>query len=397
METILFNLLSNAFKFTPNGKQILVHAIDTGENLTIEVKDTGRGIHPEDLPFVFDRFYQTKQKNAAAEGGTGIGLALTKEFVQLMKGNIEVESELEKGAVFKVEIPKVEVISQLSGEEAGAIHDEILKTENAPQVIDNKEIATSQKTVILLVEDNMDLQDFIKSLLEPDYQIITADNGREALARLHEASVPKGGHPKLIISDIMMPFMDGYQFLAAVKSDKNYRHIPMIMLTSRAAMEDRLKALRIGVDDYLTKPFVQEELLARVENLLKNAEMRQTVSSTFPKFDEPQNLPTEEEQTWLAQLEQTILSNIGNFTYTLDDLAQDMRLSKRQLHRRINQLIGQTPNEYIKTLRLAKARELLKTRKGTSVKAIAYSVGFKDVVYFSKQFKKEFGKLPSEY
>ncbi|HFA49418.1 MAG TPA: response regulator [Bacteroidetes bacterium] len=397
METILFNLLSNAFKFTPNGKQILVHAIDTGENLTVEVKDTGRGIHPEDLPFVFDRFYQTKQKNAAAEGGTGIGLALTKEFVQLMKGNIEVESDLEKGAVFKVEIPKVEVISQLSGEEAGAIHDEILKTENAPQVIDNKKIATSQKTVILLVEDNMDLQDFIKSLLEPDYQIITADNGREALARLHEASVPKGGHPKLIISDIMMPFMDGYQFLAAVKSDKNYRHIPMIMLTSRAAMEDRLKALRIGVDDYLTKPFVQEELLARVENLLKNAEMRQTVSSTFPKFDEPQNLPTEEEQTWLAQLEQTILSNIGNFTYTLDDLAQDMRLSKRQLHRRINQLIGQTPNEYIKTLRLAKARELLKTRKGTSVKAIAYSVGFKDVVYFSKQFKKEFGKLPSEY
>lgn len=413
-EIILLNLLSNAFKFTSKGGTILFHSKDDGENLILKIEDSGRGIHPEDLPNVFDRFYQTKQKNATAEGGTGIGLALTQEFVQLMEGQIEVKSELEKGSIFKVTIPKIEVISQVSDEEILLMNLSANKEDdegmNKERII--SEGNASPKSVILLVEDNLDLQDFIKSLLESEYEVITADNGKEALSILSKQDAVGSGQNNrplptaschLIISDIMMPLMDGYQLLEAVKSNEKLRHLPMIMLTARVEVEDKLKALKIGVDDYLTKPFVEEELLARIENLLKNAKFRQlAVAEHGQTNDEIEKgleleLPTEEEKAWLKRLDETILTHLSDFNYTLDDLAAELLLSKRQLHRRIKQLIGQTANDYIKTMRLAKARKLLETGEESSVKAVAYSVGFKDVAYFSKQFKKEFGKLPSKY
>lgn len=427
LEVILLNLLSNAFKFTYKGQKVELLAKDRGDFLLLEVRDTGRGIHPDDLPRVFDRFYQTKQKDSATEGGTGIGLALSREFVELMNGKIEVESELRKGTSFKVLIPKVEVISQLSNSEALLIENGALEIEKEPLKMEYPPISKSSAT-ILLVEDNLDLQNFIKSLLEPIYNVITADNGKEAISilslqssvHIRDASSTSNSEvnkilsgqtedcglktANLIISDIMMPLMDGYQLLEAIKSNPDLRHIPVIMLTARAEKEDKLKALRIGVDDYLTKPFMQEELLVRIENLLQNAAIRQTAfqeveAAAPPTETEPlaSHLPSEEEQAWLDELEKMILSNLENFNYTLDTLADDMHISKRQLYRRVKQLIGQTPNDYIKTLRLAKARAMLKEGKQHSVKAVAFSVGFKDVVYFSRQFKKEFGKLPSEY
>lgn len=205
--------------------------------------------------------------------------------------------------------------------------------------------------------------------------------------------------PDLIISDVMMPIMDGFEFLEILKSNTHYQSIPVIMLTARGTVDDRLKALRIGVDDYLTKPFITEELQVRIENLLNNAANRNSVKIA------PHNVNTnvktgqisdKELQEWLQELETTILDNISNKQYSLDQVAMNMHLSTRQLHRRIKQYIGQTPNQYIKTLRLNKAHKLLISNPGIPIKNVAFHVGFKDVVYFSRQFKQHFGKLPSE-
>ncbi len=205
----------------------------------------------------------------------------------------------------------------------------------------------------------------------------------------------------------MMPIMDGFQLLEKLKSSPTFSPIPVIMLTARIELKDKLKALRIGVDDYLTKPFVKEELMVRIENLLKNAENRKLAKVKYaeeqhdsagqPPHTET-SAPTQNiDHEWLGQLESTTLEKLGNVNLVIDDIATEMNLSRRQFYRRIKENTGLTANQYLKTLRLTQARTFLETRQYDSVKAISYAVGFKDVVYFSRQFKKEFGKLPSEY
>lgn len=408
-EIILFNLMSNAFKFTPNRGKVEMIATDGGAYLEISIADTGRGIHPVDLPHIFNRFYQTKQKNSAAEGGTGIGLALSKAFIQLLGGTIKVVSQLQKGTTFIVQIPKKEVIAQITTEEASSIsfkednfqHKHILEQ---PALQTNHNMP-SEKATILLVEDNRDLRLFISSLLEEQYQMISAENGQMGWEKLGKQQ------PHLIISDIMMPIMDGYQLVEKVKSDEQLRQIPIIILTARAGLDDKIKALRIGVDDYLTKPFVAEELFARIENLLKNAQNRQLALTEIPSMPEEEAAKepaqaqsmselktiTPELQSWLQELETKVLENIEDTSYTLDRLAFEMAISKRQLARRIKKLVGVSPREYLKTIRYTKARSLLENQTYQTVKAVAYSVGLKDVVHFSRQFRDRFGKFPSEY
>ena len=245
---------------------------------------------------------------------------------------------------------------------------------------------------ILLVEDNEDLRKYIEMLLSPNYNVYLTENGEDAMEWL---SNNKNNLPNLIISDIMMPIMDGFELLEMLKSNTLYQSIPTIMLTARGTIDDRLKALRIGVDDYLTKPFVSEELKVRIKNLLKNATNRNVEKTKFDK-SKTEQIANIELQEWLQKLETTILKNISSKQYSLDQVAMDMHLSTRQLHRRIKQHIGQTPNQYIKILRLNKAYQLLESSPNTSIKKVAFDVGFKDVVYFSRQFKQYFGKLPSE-
>lgn len=403
MEIILLNLLSNAFKFTPRNGTIALTSMSKGELLTLEISDTGRGIHADDLPYIFDRFYQARKdvsmKRLIAEGGTGIGLALSKQFVELMNGAIHVTSEVNVGTTFKVKVPKIEIIGQVSTEDALKVQEnKATHLIAAPQLENAKPIKKNGSLPhLLLVEDNLDLRTFISQMLETQYQVTTAENGVEALKHLKDEKQPM---PALILSDIMMPIMDGYQLLEKIKSEKDWQHIPVIMLTARAAMNDKLKALRIGVDDYLNKPFVEEELLARIENLIKNSQNRQVV---FSGTESEAEAPTEEDlisiqdQEWLKEAETKVLKGIEKFDFSVNELAIQLLLNRWQLNNRLKLLVGMTTNQYIQEVRLNHARNLLENGQVTSVKALAYDVGMKDSKYFSSLFKKRFGRLPSSF
>lgn len=277
---ILNNLLSNAFKFTPEGGTIAVYlALGEHQTLHLSVSDTGRGIHPDDLPQVFDRFFQTNRRDKAAEGGTGIGLNLCREYAHLFGGDISAESAPGKGSIFRVSFPVslTEAPATWAEEEIGSdpfVQDNRRDHAKAPMLAGDASNEVSRPT-ILVVEDNPDLQTYLRVILQEQYRVAVAGNGEEALEKIYS------GMPfDLVVSDLMMPVMDGYQLLERLKSEDVTSHIPVIMLTARAEARDKLKALRIGVDDYLTKPFDEEELKLRIDSLLRNQSARRAETET---------------------------------------------------------------------------------------------------------------------
>lgn len=386
---ILNNLLSNAFKFT--GKGGIIHFVveSTGDDMKIQIKDNGRGIPKKDIPYIFDRFYQSS-KNQKAEGGLGIGLALSAEFTKLFNGKLWVESQEELGSTFFVQFP----IKKL---------DKIDAPIHKNQISDRKIIETnpirprgskSSKELILLVEDHLELQEYIQFILNDFYELKVVANGKEALDYLGEGKLPS-----LIISDLMMPIMDGFELLNELKKSKFYSHIPCIMLTARVDIEDKLKALRIGVDDYLTKPFNEEELIARIENLLVNYQLRKEfLKENVSKESEKEIVQLSmEDQEWLEKLENVILEKINHHSFSIDFLAEMMFINRDKLFKKTKKLTGLTPNQYVRTVRLQLAKRLLEKREGLKVKDVASKVGFQKVEYFSKLYKEQFGKSPSEY
>lgn len=407
LQKVLNNLLSNALKFTPahSGGTVTLRVLEAGNNIHLGIEDTGRGIHPEDLPHVFERFYQTNQADTPVEGGTGIGLALCQEFAELMDGKIWAESKLGQGSIFCFEFPKKEVSDD--GEKTVWEDEKVVGWAHAPETpamvgVTGAVLGASGKgrPTVLVVEDNDGLRDYVKMILSTHYRVETAQHGQAAL----DVLAARPFHPsgvQLIISDVMMPVMDGFQFVEKIKSDNRYRHIPVVMLTARADLRDKLKALRIGVDDYLLKPFEEEELLARVENLLKNAESRQVSNHKHPDESPvplaPTPLPSAEDLAWLAELEKTVERAINDAHFSADVLADAMFTSRTKFFQQVKRLTGMTPNEYVLEVRFNKARHLLEGRAAGSVKAAAGLVGFRDVEYFSKQFRMRFGKTPSEY
>jgi signal transduction histidine kinase/CheY-like chemotaxis protein len=418
---ILYNLLSNALKFTPAGGWVKVSCLMQGGSLHLRVADSGPGIPPEDMPHVFDRYFQALPQGGGelgspggwgeAQGGTGIGLALCQEYAKLFGGNISVESTVGKGSVFSVEFPVMLAdLSQLP--QAGAIS-ETIETEVAPQAfVATKPVATPEeptsKPTILLVEDNPELQAYIRLILEEKYHVITAGNGREALDLLRDEERvtrdeqvtgfiphPSPLIPDLILSDLMMPVMDGYQLLENLKSSDATRHIPAIMLTARAEAKDRLKALRIGVDDYLTKPFDEEELLLRIKNLLANhAERKEAVAEEQTAVGAKEISQTDLD--WLESFETYVQGNFGNDALTVSFLAQEFAMSESTLLRQLKRLTGLSPQKYLMEMRLNEARQLLENRQYDSITMVASKVGYPDARSFSRTFKERFGKLPSE-
>jgi signal transduction histidine kinase/DNA-binding response OmpR family regulator len=391
VEKILNNLLSNALKFTPAhaGGQISIRVSETNGHVRILVSDTGRGIHPDDLPRVFDRFFQTSQPGAPVEGGSGIGLALCRELTQVLNGRIWAESHPGAGSDFYFEFPKKEVFD--------------LETVASNGSFENKKFATPARLEapvpppgaprILVVEDHESLRDYIRLILSGSYEVMTAENGHAALSLLERTD----NLPDLILSDVMMPKMDGFQLLERLKGDDRWRHIPVVMLTARADLHDKLRALRIGVDDYLLKPFEEEELLARVGNLLQNAGRRSTPKETRTSEKAGEAVQfSADDLVWLEQFEQVVERRIPYYDLTADLLAADMAMSRSTLFRQLKRLTGLTPMEYVDEARFQKARLLLETRAVSSVKAAAYSVGLKQVKHFSLNYKKRFGKSPSE-
>lgn len=398
VERILNNLLSNALKFSPSDSviKLTIKSVDI-EWLILEVEDNGVGIDEKDLPHIFNRFYQTANPNANASGGTGIGLALAKELAGLLGGTLTVESELSKGTSFYLRLPKNLAVTPKPSAERPVVA--IIPKEEIKPII----VAVDPTTTILLVEDHPEMRTYTKDILEAYYTVLLAENGAEALDILSART-----DVNLIVSDVMMPIMDGFELLNQLKASDMYRSIPVVMLTARVALEDKLRALRIGVDDYLTKPFVEDELLIRVSNLLQHYKARQIIEAPIETAlvvnkNKPESAQatterpviSEEDQTWLINLETIVQEHCGNNNFTVDWLAATLAISPRQLQRRLKKLTGLTPKKYLTEVRLQTARRFLENKKYNTINQVMYAVGFKKPAYFSKLFAERFGFKPS--
>lgn len=385
LEMIMSNFLSNALKFTPKNGQINVQIKKENAALLMCVEDTGMGIPKEELSKIFDRFYQVKSENYI--GGSGIGLALCKELAEIQNGKIWATSEIGKGSIFYLQLPFKETYA--------TIETEIIETaaiEKTSKIESKHHLQT-----LLIVEDNHDLRQYMQLLLSEKYNIVTAENGLDALRQLKIKNSELGINPSpsLIISDIMMPEMNGMELLKTLKSDDNFRQTPVIMLTAQNLSEVKIEALRIGVDDYLTKPFKEAELIARIENLIDNAQQR-TEQLPNSKATKKQPNISEADLVWLKTVEQKILDNLTNSNFKLQDLAADLFISMRTLQQKIKAITGLTPKQYERKIKLHEARKIIHSGTVKTVSELTYQLGFEDQHYFSKIYKKEFGVTPRE-
>jgi signal transduction histidine kinase/DNA-binding response OmpR family regulator len=384
---IINNLLSNAFKFTEDNGAISLTVKKVNEKLSISVKDSGHGIHLDDIGNVFERFYQSEQPDAKIQGGTGIGLALSQELAKLHGGSISVTSEVGMGSEFIFSFPFKEAKSITIERAEEEFNVGIIKTNLDTTIAKYADIFEIEKPRLLLTEDHKEMREFIASILRPFFKVLEATNGLEALALLNDNNID------MIVSDVMMPKMDGFELLKKIKADVRLRNISMIMLTARAAEEDKLFALTLGVDDYLTKPFGQEELLVRARNILENRIVRKLVQKESAS---DLNNVDDVDETFIKSLKALIEKNIDNSLLSVSFLALEMSLSERQLLRKIKVLTGFAPVQLIKEVRLLKAKSLLENRQVDSVAEAAYRVGFDKVQYFSSQYINRFGKKPSD-
>ena len=400
VETVLNNLLSNAIKFSNKKGTVTVTIKDREKDILFIVKDTGRGISKTDLPYIFNRYFQTEVLDAPTEGGTGIGLAFTKELVELMEGRIWVESELGLGTTFFIELPRKEVLGVIDASDQIHVQDDFKRSEKTRplETLQKESVNQVFDQTILLVKDNSNLQDYIYFILASQFNIIVAGNGQEALDYLNSSyDNPSILRPDLIVSDVMMPFMDGFQFVAKLKVDAKFNQIPVIMLTARADVRDKLKALRIGVDDYLLKPIHEDELKVRIDKLLTNYGSRSSSVLEGKKAQAPLSEFSKEDMEWLAMFEDYISVHYTKQILNVSRIAHDMAMSESSLLRKLKQLTGLSPARYLQEVRLEKARSYLNTRTFNSVSKVALEVGYSDPKTFSRNFKSRYGKSPSEY
>jgi signal transduction histidine kinase/DNA-binding response OmpR family regulator len=391
IETIFYNLLSNAFKFTPEGGEIsfTMDTRESDERVEFSVTDSGPGIPENEIPRIFDRFYQVDGGVQREFEGSGIGLALTKELVALLEGDIKVDSTFGKGTTFSVTLP-------FSTQEQESIPNEIafdpIPGRDLPVVdagILTDEIARGGEYTILLVEDNRDLSFYLSGILEKDYTVLVTFNGEDGLA------VAKDVTPDLILSDMMMPKMDGFTLCEEIRRDEATSHIPFILLTARSSIESRLAGLELGADDYLTKPFHVAELQIRIKNLLQQ---RANLKKRFRlelKVAPKDVAVTSVDEKFLLKVIEVVQSNMSDSNFSVERLSEMVGMSRKNLHRKLVALVDQTPNEFIRIFRLKTAMQLLEQKAG-SIKEAAFTVGFNNLSYFSKCFREQFGIAPTE-
>ncbi|MBX2829361.1 MAG: response regulator [Flavobacteriaceae bacterium] len=387
LQKVINNLLSNAIKFTPSEGKITVHVgcDEERKEAVLTVSDTGKGISEEDLPFIFDRYYKTFDTESNL--GNGIGMALTKELVELLEGNIEVRSHILKGTTFKISLPiQNRASSSLSLSYKSPYVAELNLANEVPVVPLN-----TKKYNILLVEDNHELMAYMKELLSQKYRLFTAQNGKEGMRIAGNKKVD------FIISDIMMPVMDGIEFCKTIKSRMETSHIPFVMLTAKADSQSKIEAYKIGIDAYLEKPFNSDELLAIIESLfVKNARRMKQLGSllnlknTLHNYKDINQLDIE----FIRKIQEIALSK--EVKISTDYLVNQLGTSRTQLHRKVKALTGMSITRYINQIRLEKAKELLE-KSNLSVSEIAYEVGYEDTSYFSTNFKKMYKATPSSF
>jgi signal transduction histidine kinase/DNA-binding response OmpR family regulator/ligand-binding sensor domain-containing protein len=374
LQKIINNLLSNALKFTPEGGRVSLSAKkvsseQAGEaKMIFEVSDNGCGIHENELLKIFERFYQIKSNGQST--GSGIGLHLIKQYVQLHKGNIEVKSQVGTGSTFIVEIPDQHMVSEIKG-----------------FIPDKRGNKSSVK--LLVVEDNLKFREFLSKELMNFYNVITAVNGREGL------QIAKEQQPDLVISDIMMPEMSGTELCEKLKNDMQISHIPVILLTAKTSETSQIEGLKAGADAYITKPFNLDTLLLRIQNLIEQQEKRRKLYRKEIHINPGSITITNLDEEIIRKALKHIEENIDNVEYSVEQLSKDMFMDRTNLYRKLSAIVAQTPTEFIRSVRLKHAARFL--INGFPVSEVSEKVGFGTVSYFSKCFQKEFGMKPSQY
>ncbi|MEJ8843706.1 two-component regulator propeller domain-containing protein [Lacibacter sp. H375] len=396
LEIIIFNILSNAFKFTPVGGQIIFYVKKNADkSCEISIRDNGRGIPANEIEKIFDRFYRGRSEDATTISGTGIGLSFVKELTELHGGTIVAESDGTHGSLFTVKLPQSNVTESLlniSAEPLNHTSQNIETTLNSvimPE--ENDQISQEHDLpIILVVEDESDMLQYIYEILSPSFKVVTATNGREGIEKAFETI------PDLIVSDVMMPEVDGIELCKKLKSDKDTSHIPIILLTALSDLAHHVQGIREGADVYLPKPFNSQLLLVHIHNLINS---RNTLKEFYAKriFLGTGNFEIKTfEEEFLVKLMKLVEENISNSNFNNDDLATLMFMSRSTFYRKLKAVTGMSGNEFIRTARLNYAAKLLESGN-YSVTEAAYEAGFNDIKYFRKRFQEQFTVSPSEY
>lgn len=406
IEKILYNLLSNAFKFTPKGKSITVglskKMVDGLEHAEIKVVDYGIGIPEKELDSIFERFYQSKNEHEAFTVGSGLGLAYVKHLVEIHKGEIDIESKLHEGTTCTVTFP----IARNAFSDTSIIEEqprnydfkytkvgvEVIKERiMTPKNEEHKPVELNNDApLLLLVEDNPDLLEYMQTYFSAYYRVMTATNGKEGLELAKEHA------PSFIVSDLMMPILDGIEMCKAIKTDVNTSHIPVIILTAKAGLENEKEGLETGADEFVLKPFSIEVLKLRLDNILRTKQRWIEKFKNNPTSASWKELSNKLDQKFMKQATQVVKNNIDDPLYSVETFAVDMALSRSALFKKIKSITGQSTSEFIRTIRLNKASKLLVSGK-YSITEVIYMVGFSDPKYFRTCFKKQFGSTPSSY
>lgn len=407
MEDVIFNLLSNAAKFTPPGGSIDLSLTQNPPNdrefpsgsLSFSVRDSGPGIPREQVPRIFDRFYQSDGTHEHHGKGSGIGLTIVKELVDLHHGAIDVHSHEGKGTEFIIHLPLG--TQQGNVEWSGPLHtstieEKVKMIDFLPEETDTEmpadfnDSGETVKNIVLVVEDSADARTYIRAAMEPEYTIIEAKDGKVGIAMALEHI------PDLIVSDIMMPEVDGYELCRTLKLHVNTSHIPIILLTAKAGEEDVLEGLQTGADDYITKPFNTKILSARIKNLIdQRSHLQQALDRDMTI--QPTKMPVSKiDKDFIIALKHVLKENISNPEFNVEELCRQMEMSQPTLYRKIQALSGESPTEFIRSYRLKRAARLLEENFG-SVIEVALEVGFSSAAYFTKCFKKKFNRVPSHY
>ena len=393
---IVSNLISNSLKFTPENGSVEVNTslADSG-HYQIQVRDNGPGIPEEKLPFIFDRFYRAGEEVDGSIPGSGLGLALVKEMVKLLGGTIALKSVYGKGTEFFISLPltynaPLQEKQQLNGLEVKVSTD--ITSINADARDSGSSYASDaghEKPLLLIIEDNDDVVKYLRAILEEEYVVMTAVDGSEGF------SIAVEYVPDIILSDIMMPLMDGIKMLSIIKKDMRTSHIPVIMLTAKADIDSRIEGLERGADAYIAKPFNKDELLVQLRSLTgSRKKLRQRYAATsFPALSEERDFAIED--AFINRAREVMTANLGNEMYDIQSLCSEVAMSRTQLYRKFRSLTGTTPNQYFLAMRLHEARKIL-SQPDITVAEAAYRTGFKNISHFSQAFSREFGTPPRE-
>ncbi len=389
---IISNLLTNAIKFTPEDGEVYVFVSrQTSAVLEIRVKDTGKGIPSEKLPHIFDRFYQVDDDLTKSAKGTGIGLALTQGLVKLLNGDIKVESKETEGTEVTILLPITQK-APLSLEEKSTFPAEDVPSLPAINIsLAGQSTEVENKPILLIVEDNLDVVRYLSSFLKDNYRVVAARNGRKGFDKAIEQI------PDIIISDVMMPELDGLELCDKLKRDLRTSHIPIILLTAKADVASRIEGLERGADAYLAKPFNKRELFVRLEKLVA---LRKQLQKRYQNLEYPfpasKDTDIQIEDAFIKEVREILEAHLSEEHFNITSLCKTLGMSRTQFYRKFKALTNQSVGRYFRCLRLQKAMDLLKS-SDLNVTQVAYETGFKDPAHFSRAFKETFGKKPSEF